>query len=80
VTYNPQCSCHLLNLRLSHYSHLDYFKFNDVFNFSGPASFDPLEVYGGVIQVSDFLKILFCVPKINDLVLWGRDNKRVSNY
>jgi len=35
-------SFRLINLRLSHYSHLDYFThiFN---NFSGPASFNPLE-------------------------------------
>jgi len=35
-------------------SHLEYF--NDVFNFSGPASFDSLEAYGGVIQLSDLIK------------------------
>ena len=56
----------LINLRLSHGSHLDYF--NDVFtNFSGPASFDPIEAYGGVSQLSDLIKnILICVPKMNE--------------
>jgi len=56
----------LVNLRLSHCSHLDYF--NIVFtNFSGPASFNPLEAYGGVIQLSDFIEnILICVPKMNE--------------
>ena len=53
-------------LRLSHCSHLDYI--DDLFNnFSGPASFSPLEVYGGVIQLSDLIKnILICVPKMNE--------------
>jgi len=34
----------LINLRLSHCSHLDYF--DNVFNFFGLASFDPLEAHG----------------------------------
>ena len=56
----------LINLRLSHWSHLDYI--NDVFNnFSGPASFSPLEAYGGVRQLSDLIKnILICVLKMNE--------------
>jgi len=33
---------------------LDYF--NGVFNFSGPASFNSLEAYGGVVQLSDLIK------------------------
>jgi len=45
---------------------LDYF--NDVFNnFSGLASFNPLEAYRGVIQLSDLNKNnLICVPKMNE--------------
>ena len=56
----------LLNLRLSHCSHLDYI--NDLFNnFSGPASLGHLAAYGGVRQGSDFIKnILICVPKTNE--------------
>jgi len=44
---------------------LDYF--NDVFNnLSGPASFNPLESYGGVIQLSDFItNILICIANMN---------------
>jgi len=55
----------LINLRLSCYSHLDYF--NNVFkNFSRPPSFIPLEAFGGVIQLSDLVKnILIYVPKMN---------------
>jgi len=33
---------------------LDYF--NDVFNFSGPANFNSLEAYGGVVQLSNLIK------------------------
>jgi len=49
--------------------HLDYF--NDVFNnFSGPASFNPLEAYGRVIQLSDFIKYtLIYVPKMNKILM-----------
>ena len=56
-------SCRFKKLMLSHCSHLDYF--NNVFtNFSGPASFDPIEAYEEVIQLSNFIKnILICVPK-----------------
>jgi len=47
----------MINLRLSH-CHLDYF--NNVFNsFSGSASFNPLEADGGVIQLSDIIRIIF---------------------
>jgi len=48
---------------------LDYI--NNVFNnFSGPASFDPLEAYGGVIELSDFIKnILICVLKMNESLM-----------
>jgi len=55
----------MIILRLSH-CHLDYF--NNVFNnFSGSASFNPLEAYGGVIQLSDLIKnILIRVPKMNE--------------
>jgi len=36
-------------------------------NFSGLASFNPIEVYGGVIQLSDLIKnIIICVPKTNE--------------
>ena len=57
-----------INLRLSHCSHLDYI--NDVFNtFSGPESYNALEAYGGVIQLSDLIKNIFiCVPKINESI------------
>jgi len=56
---------------------MDYF--NNVFNnFSGPASFDPLEAYRGVIQLSDlFRKILISVPKMNES-LTGLNNMRES--
>jgi len=27
-----------------------------IFNFSGPASFNPLEAYGGMIQLSDLIR------------------------
>ena len=55
-----------INLRLSHCSHLDYI--NDVFNnFSGPASYNVLEAYGEVIQLSDLIKnSLICVLKMNE--------------
>jgi len=43
-----------INSRLSH-CHLDYFNNVFNFNFSGPASFDPLEA-NGVSQLSDFTK------------------------
>jgi len=48
---------------------LDYF--NNVFNlFSGPASFNPFEAYGGVIQLSDLIKnILICVLKMNESLM-----------
>jgi len=49
--------------RLINCSHLEYF--NNVFNnFSGQASFNPLEAYGGAIQLLDLIKnISICVPK-----------------
>jgi len=55
-----------INSRLSH-CHLDYFNNVFNFNFSGPASFDPLEA-NGVSQLSDFTQknILICVSKMNE--------------
>jgi len=56
----------LIKLRSSNCSHLDYFN-NVLTNFSGPASFNNIEAYGRVIQLSDFSKnILICVPKMNE--------------
>jgi len=52
---NKKCSCHLINLRLSHWSHLDYF--NDVFiNFSRPASFNPSRSHGQVLRSDPALR------------------------
>ena len=47
---------------------LKYYAINDLFNnFSGPASYNALEAYGGGIQLSDLIKnILICVPKMNE--------------
>ena len=66
VFAHKKYSCRLINLRLSHYSHLDYF--NDVFtNFSGMADIDFLAAYEGVSKLSDYIKnILICVPKMNE--------------
>ena len=66
VFAHKKYSRRLINLRLSHCSHLDYF--NDVFNkFSRGTSFNPLEAYGGVIQLSDLItNILIRVPKMNE--------------
>ena len=66
VFAHKKYSRRLIYLRLSHCSHLDYI--NDLFNnFFAPASFIPLEAYGGVRQLSDFIKnILICVPKMNE--------------
>jgi len=66
-------------LSLSRCSHSDYF-YNVFYNFSGLASFNPLEDYGGVIQLSDVIKIIFiCVPKMNES-LTGLNNMMESNY
>ena len=66
VFAHKKYSRRLINLRSSHCSQLDYI--NDVFNaFSGPASYNALEAYGGVIQLSDLIKnILICVLKMNE--------------
>ena len=66
VFAHKKYSRRLIYLRLSHWSHLDYI--NDVFNtFSGPASYNVLEAYGGVRQLSDLIKNnLICVPKMNE--------------
>ena len=65
VLAHKKYSRRFINLRLGHCSHLDYI--NDLYNFSGPASFSPLEAYGGVRQRSDLIKnILICVPKTNE--------------
>ena len=66
VFAHKKYSRRLIYLGLSHCSHLDYI--NDVFNtFSGPASYNALEAYGGLIQLSDLIKnILICVPKMNE--------------
>jgi len=62
---------------MGHCNQLDYFNYVFI-NFSGPASFNPLEAYGGVIQLSDFIKNIFiCVPKMNEGLM---NNMRVSNY
>jgi len=44
----------------------------------GPASFDPLRsLYGGVIQLSDFIKnILICVPKMNESIIGLEQHER----
>jgi len=59
-------SRHLINIRLSHCNHLDYF--NDIFtNFLGRQDTITIEAYGGVRQLSDLIKnILICVPKMNE--------------
>jgi len=62
---------------LSHCSDLDYF--NDVFNnFSGPADVNYLAAYGGVRQLSDFIKniLMCCEDERKSYGLWN--NMRVS--